>query len=334
MTVLTRRALAALIAALPTAPAAAQARVVTDMARRRVALPARITRVATLGSLPVLNSFVYAMGEGASLVNGLADFARPHWKFQSVFAPQIAAMPAMQLPTREPNVEAILLARPDVVLTMHRDSIEPLASRGIAVVFLAWRKPEDVKTCMAVLGEVFANPARAAAYTEYFDRTIARVAAVVQGAERPRVLYLQPDTLTQPRLIAEWWIPAAGGLSVTDDGRSAESRSFTLEQTLLWNPDILVVGETRDVALIQRHAVLSRLKAARSGRVLVVPAGAHTWSNRTAEQPLTALWAASKFHPERMRAIDLAAETHAFYRDIFGHALSDAQVAEILSGAM
>ena len=328
---LTRRTLLATTLPLP---AMAQGRTVTDMARRRVALPARIRRVVTLGSLPVLNSFVYAMGEGAAIVNGLADFARPRWKFQAEFAPQIAAAPAMQLPTREPNVEAILLARPDVVLTMHRESIALLEGRGIPVVFLAWQKPEDVKACMAVLGDVFGKPEQARAYTAYFDRTIARVAAAVAGAPRPRVLYFQPDTLTQPRLIAEWWIQAAGGTSVTDDGRSTESRSFTLEQVVLWDPDILIVTDPRDVAFVQRHAVLSRLRAARAGRVLVVPVGAHTWSNRTAEQPLSVLWAASVFHPERMRGIDLAAETAAFYRDIFGHALSDAQVAEILSGTM
>ena len=329
----TRRTLLALALTLP-APALAQARVVPDMARRRVALPATISRVVTLGSLPVVNSFVYAMGEGGTIVNGLADFARPRWKFQTEFAPQVARQPAMQLPTREPNVEAILLARPDVVLTMHRESIALLEGRGIPVVFLAWQKPEDVKACMAVLGDVFGKPDRAAAYTAYFDRTIARVAALVQGAARPRVLYLQPDTLTQPRLIAEWWIPAAGGISVSDDGRSTESRTFTLEQVVLWDPDILIVTDPKDVAYVQKHAVLSKLKAARAGRVFVVPVGAHTWSNRTSEQPLTVLWAASVFHPERMQSVDLVAETRAFYRDIFGHALTDAQVGEILSGTM
>ncbi len=331
---LARRAALALAGTLPFGPAMARERVVTDMAGRLVALPARIGRVVTLGSLPVLNSFVFAMGQGATLANGLADFARPHWKFQTVFAPRLPRMPTMQLPTREPNLEAILLARPDVVLTMHREGVELLAGRGIPVVFLAWRRPEDVKACMAVLGEVFADPGRAAAYTAYFDRTIARVVDAVRGAAPPRVLYLQPDTLTQPRLIAEWWIPMAGGRSVTDDGRSAESRSLSLEQVVLWDPDILIVTDAQATAFVHRHAVLSRLSAVKSGRMLVVPVGAHTWSNRTAEQPLTVLWAASMFHPARMRGIDLAAETRGFYRDIFGHTLTDAQVAEILSATV
>ncbi len=140
--------------------------------------------------------------------------------------------------------------------------------------------------------------------------------------------------LTQPRLIAEWWIPAAGGISVSDDGRTAESRSFTLEQVVLWDPDILIVPDPKDVAAVNNHPVLKRLKSVRAGRVLVVPVGAHTWSNRTAEQPLTVLWAASQFHPARMSDIDLVAETHRFYREIFAAPLAEAQVAEILSGTM
>ncbi len=329
---LTRRTL--LAATLSSTPIPAQSRTITDMAHRPVALPDQIRRVVTLGSLPVLNSFVYAMAEGATLINSLADFARPHWKFQTVFAPQLAIQPTMQLPTREPNVEAILLAKPDVVLTMHRESVDLLASRNIPVVFLAWRQPTDVKTCMAVLGEVFGKPDRASAYTAYFDRTITHIARIVEGAERPRVLYLQPDILTQPRLIAEWWIQAAGGISVSNDGRTAESRSFTLEQIVLWDPGILIVPDPKDVTFVNNHPVLKRLKSVRAGRVLVVPVGAHTWSNRTAEQPLTVLWAASQFHPGRMGDIDLAAETHRFYREIFATPLTDTQVAEILAGTM
>ena len=54
-------------------------RLVTDMAGRTVQLPEQINRVVTLGSLPVLNSFVFTMGEGRTLINGLADFGlSPH----------------------------------------------------------------------------------------------------------------------------------------------------------------------------------------------------------------------------------------------------------------
>lgn len=314
------------------------ARLVTDMAGRAVPLPPRIQRVVTLGSLPVLNSFVFTMGEGRTIVNGLADFAgSPHWKYQTVFAPHLARLPPMQQPNREPNLEAILLARPDVVLTMHRASVDLLRPTGIPTILLAWREPEDVKACMTLLGEVFRKPDVAARYRRYFDDTLARVGAelkAVPPTARPSVLYFHPASLTQPRLIAEWWIPAAGGVSVTGDGRAAESRSFSLEQVVVWDPDILIVTGPRDVTTVRTDPVFRQLKAVRQGRVYVAPVGAHTWANRTAEQPLTVLWAAKTFHPGRFASVDLAAEVKAFYREFFGHELTDAQVAEMLGGTL
>ncbi|MBM3547573.1 MAG: ABC transporter substrate-binding protein [Alphaproteobacteria bacterium] len=312
-------------------------REVTDMAGRKVKLPAKIERTVTLGSLPVINSFVYSMAEGGTIVNGLADFARAHWKYQTVFAPNVASKPTMQQPNREPNVEAIMHAKPDVVLTMHREHVETLASRGVPVVFLSWQQPEEVKECMRVLGEVFGKPERSARYQRYFDDTMARVSAAiapVAAARRPTVLYFQPSNLTQPRLIAEWWIPAAGGVSVTDDGRQTESKTFSLEQLVKWDPDILIVTEPKDVELVKKDRVFSQLKAVKSGKVHVVPVGAHTWSNRTAEQPLTVLWAVETFHPGRLKDLNLAAETRRFYREFFDHELPDAAVTEILSGTL
>ena len=54
-----------------TTPTPVQMRVVTDFAGRQVAVPARIERVVTIGSLPVVNSFVFAMGHGNKIVSGL-----------------------------------------------------------------------------------------------------------------------------------------------------------------------------------------------------------------------------------------------------------------------
>ncbi len=312
-------------------------RQVTDMARRPVALPARIERIVTLGSLPVVNSFVFAMGEGARIVNGLADFARPHWKYQTVFAPQMAGQPTLQQPSREPNLEAVLLARPDVVLTMHRDSVDRLAALGIPVIYLAWREPEDVKACMTLLGQVFGKPEVAERYVKFFDASLARVRDGLRGLsteQRPRVLYLQPDTLSQPRLIAEWWIPAAGGVSVTDDGRKTETRTFSFEQVLLWNPDVMFLSSPEALQQVRQDRAYAALKAARNGQLYVVPVGAHTWSNRTSEQPLTVLWAAKTLHPDRFVSLNMSDETRQFYREFFGANLSPAQVAEILSGTL
>lgn len=316
------------------APARGAPRTLTDMAGDTVAVPARVERVATVGAVPVLNGLVFAVGEGRRIVNGLPEFARkPRWGYQTVFAPQVARLPSLQNADRAPNLEALLGAAPDAVLTMDRSSADVLRRAGLPALYLAWRQPEDVKAAVRLLGTLFDVPQAAERYSARFDDMLAAVASRLRGVKtRPRVLYFSPKTLTQPHLVAEWWIRAAGGASVTDDGREVESRAFTLEQLLAWNPEILIVSGHDEAEVIRAEPRFANLAAVRAGRILIAPCGAHTWSNRTAEQPLTVLWAASQFHPGAFRDVDLVAETQRFYRDLFGIALSPAQVREILDG--
>lgn len=325
-----------LLVTLCTLPAqAAPPRTLHDMAGNAVTVPAHIERIATVGAVPVLNSLVFVVGEGRRIANGLPEFAKkPRWGYQTVFAPHIATLPSLQNADRTPNLEALLQAAPDVVLTMDRASAEGLRRIGLPALYLAWRQPEDVKAAVRLLGELFGRRQAAQRYARYFDATLAGIAATLRRADprRPRVLYFSPGTLTQPHLVAEWWIRSAGGESVTDDGRSVESRSFTLEQLLLWNPDILIVSGRDEAEAVRREPRFAGLEAVRTGRVLVTPCGAHAWGNRTAEQPLTVLWAAKQFHPALFATVDLPGETRRFYRSFFGTDLSASQAEEILAG--
>lgn len=310
-------------------------RAMHDMAGDTVQVPQRIERVVTVGSVPVLNSLVFAVGEGKRIANGLPVFAqKPRWGYQLVFAPQTAKLPNMQTADYAPLMEHLLQAAPDVVLTMDRSTAQTLNRAAIPAVYLAWRKPDDVKAVVRLLGELFHRPHQAARYVERFDEILGRVDAAIRRdrSRRPKVLYFSPATLRQPHLIAEWWIKAAGGDSVTDDGRQTESRSFTMEQLMAWDPDVLIVSGPEEREMILREARFSELQAVRGGRVLVAPCGAHTWANRTSEQPLTILWAASKFHPDVVPADWVSQETKRFYLDLFGVDLSAAQIDEILAG--
>src|SRR5262249_54151223 len=96
-------------------------RQIVDMAGRKVALPVQIRKIATIGPVPVLNGFIFAFGEGREIVNGLPDFARvPRYRYQTIFEPSLASKPKMQAGGREPDVEELLKASPDVIFTMDR----------------------------------------------------------------------------------------------------------------------------------------------------------------------------------------------------------------------
>ena len=230
------------------------------MAQRAVTLPVQIRKVATIGSVPVINSLMFAMGAGDMIVNGLPEpFARQQrWKYQTVFAPTMANKPQLQGPDRAPDIEA-LLVEPDVVFTMDKPNLDVLQRHNLPVVFLAWREPGDVKVAMQLLG--FHKPVVAERYTAYFDGIVARVAAgSCTQVQKPTVYTSALRLWGNPRLIAEWWIEAAGGTSVTNDGRSTENTTFTLEQLLAWDPDILILNAPSDRDIIARDERLQKLR--------------------------------------------------------------------------
>ena len=66
----------------------------------------------------------------------------------------------------------------------------------------------------------------------------------------------------------------------------------------------------------------------------MAPCAAHLWANRTAEQPLTVLWAAKIFHPELFKNLDLIKEMEHFYGRFFHYRMSDGEAREILNGAL
>jgi iron complex transport system substrate-binding protein len=149
---------------------------------------------------------------------------------------------------------------------------------------------------------------------------------------RPRVLFCDLATLTQPHLIVEWWIKEAGGKSVTDNGRKGQSFSFSQEQLLAWDPEVLILSDPSQVAQAYANPRYQGLSAVRNHRVYATPIGAHLWAHRTLEEPLTVLWAAKLIHPDLFQDVDMQSETAKFYQTFFHTTLKPDQIAEILSG--
>lgn len=319
------------------APKTALALTLVDMAGREVNLPGEARSVATIGPVPVLNSLVFAAEAGDRIINGLpGNFSRSTWRYQEAFSPGITQRPILQSNSMTPDLEAILKAAPDAVLTMNYGVIAAIERIGVPVLYLSWKNPAEVKKATMIVASLFGHKEKGEEYSLYFDETLERVKARLNGipdGKRPAVLYCGSiRTMTQPHLIAEWWIEAAGGKSVTRDGREAESLSYSLEQVLMWNPEVLMVSNLREVDQAYADPRLKTIRAVVNRRVYAMPAAAHTWGNRTIEQPLTVLWAAKKFFPDELADLDLETEMQEFYLRFFGYKMSRQQAAEILKG--
>jgi iron complex transport system substrate-binding protein len=303
------------------------------MAGRVVDVPDRVEHVVTLGAVPVFNGFLFALGEQSVIANGVpAELSR---KIHLAFSPALAGKPIVQGAEKGLAIETIIGLKPDLILTMDRATADSLAKLGLPIVFLQWSDPTDVKAVMRLLGEILHKQAEARNYATWFDDEIQKVVQKIESsrANRPRVLYVNFRRLTQPHKVAEWWIPRAGGFSVTDNGRLQESFTFSLEQILSWNPEIMIVADQTERQMALDEPRLQEVEAVKNRKVYVAPAGAHLWANRTVEQPLTVLWAASVFHPELFTANQLRGEMTEFYERFFHVHLSDEQISEILAGS-
>jgi iron complex transport system substrate-binding protein len=308
----------ALAVAVVLVPGAGFARDVVDMTGRTVTVPDVVERVVTIGAVPVINSYVFAVGKAETLAMGLpSNFDPALSAFQFVFAPQLVDNPQLQDPNG-PDMEKLLSVRPDVVLSFEQTTADLLTPNGISVVLLRIGTPDEVKAGVKLIAEALGNPEVGPKYAAYFDDLT--------------VLYMNPAIMTQPHVISEWWIPAGGGRSVTNDGRTQNVLSLTREAVVGANPDYIFVQEPSHVGVLRADPVLSQLDAVKNNRVIVSPRGAHVWGNRAVDLVLTPLWVATELHPEVFPREELIQESKHFYSEFFKTELSTEQVEDILSG--
>lgn len=314
-------------------------RTVTDMAGRTVTLPAEINKIGTFGAIGVLNTFVETMGAGDKICNeGSPSFVKsPSWaKYQYLFAPQLPNCPPFQGADSEILMENVLSVKPDVCLTMDAAMTDQLTAQGLTVIQLSWTKTEDVKTCITLLGEVLNKQDVATDYLAYFDKMVAEANQLtknIKETDKKKVAYGTISEFTQPHLIAEWWIPEAGGISVTSNSRTdanTEKLVYTLEDLLQWNPDVIIVTSKSEKETIMADARFADITAVKNSAIYIMPRVAHVWGNRTTEQPLTIMWTMNKLYPEIMTNEALSEDISYFYSHFLKYDFTKEQIQEII----
>ncbi|MFA7083051.1 MAG: ABC transporter substrate-binding protein [Arcobacteraceae bacterium] len=306
------------------------ARTITDMANRTVTIDEKISKVATVGSIPVINSFIFAVGKGDTIVSGLNFAKKSTWKYQQIFQPSLINNVEIQGVAREILIEPMINLAPQIVFTMDFATVELLEKNNIPVVFLKWKNAEDIREVISLMGEIYNEKDVALNYIEYFKNSMDKIEKNLTVEVKPKVLFANLGTLDTPHLIAEWWIDKAGGISVTNNGRTNEKFTFSHEQVIAWNPDILIVETPKDLKIAYEDSRFSTINAVKNRQVFVAPVAAHKWSNRTSELPLMVLWAANIFHKNIQNAFPIEKEMKYFYDTFYKYKINESEIKEIL----
>ena len=229
---------------------------IVDDAGQRTRLDAAPARVVSL--LPSLTETVCALGACERLV-GVDRYS--NWPASVQKLPQLGG-------GLDPNIEAVVAARPDVVLigTSSRAAVR-LRALGLKVVALEPRTRADQRRVTRLLGRLLRVDG-AAALVQRIDDGVAAAAAALPGAARGRRVYYEVDAAPHAAgrgTFIDELLQALGLVNIIDAGLGPYPR-INPELGVRADPDLVMVSQ-QGAAELARRPGWARLRALRGGHV-------------------------------------------------------------------
>ena len=176
-------------------------------------------------------------------------------------------------PALRPNVEAILGARPDLVILYGSAENHPAAERlrqaGVAVVGLRFDRIEEFERDARLLGRLTGDSARAAVLVDTIAATLARVRSATSRLPRPSVFmhaWERPLIAIGGGSFLSQLVDIAGARNIYADVREP-STIVTIEDVIRRDPDLVLVSPSAAPALRSSDR-WQAVRAVRDGHVL------------------------------------------------------------------
>src|SRR5262245_12352451 len=335
-----RRALIAGLAATLLAPRRARAANVTDGAGRTVPVPARVERVFPAG--PPAAIFLYTLTP--ELLIGWPRANRPEER--EFLLPDVGGRPEVGRITgrgNTANLEVVLALKPDLILDV--GTVNPtyvsLADRvqqqtGIPYALLDGRF-EAIALSYRTRGALIGRPEQGeglARNAEDTMKTITQRVGTIPPSQRPRVYYARGPRGLETGL--------GGSINVETieliaqnvaGGTRGGLANVSIEQVLLWNPDVIITIDQDFVANVASDPAWAPVAAVRAHRVYLSPKLPFGWVDfpPSANRLIGLWWLAKILYPDLFPE-DLRALTREFYARFYHVTPSDVQIDRVLAG--
>ena len=227
----------------------------------------RVGPAARIVSLnPVVTEFLFAAGAGSRVVG------RTHWDHYPAAAEAIPDLGD----GIGPNVEAVLGARPDLVIlyasASNRRAATGLQEAGVRTLTVRTDRIADLQRLASLFATVTGDSAGIAA-VDTVMRSLEAVRAMPRPARPPRAFWVLFDgapqswTLGRSSFMHEL-LEIAGATNAFAD-IEAPSIEVSLEEVIKRNPDVVVVGPVT-AGRIRSAAAWRLIPAVRAGHIVVV----------------------------------------------------------------
>ncbi len=323
------------------APRGARAATVTDAAGRVVPIPQKVTRVFPAG--PPAAILLYTLAPDL-----LLGWPRANRAEECEFMlPEVCARPEVGRITgrgNTANLEVVLALKPDLILDVGATSgtFVSLATRvqeqtGIPYALLDGRFDAAVETYRK-LGELIHRTKEAEALARYAEETMTTIRRRIDATpadRRPRVYYARGprglDTGLGGSINVET-IEFLGARNVAAE-RKGGLAVVSVEQVMLWNPDVIITIDRDFAANVRKDPVWSAVAAVKASRVHLSPKLPFGWVDfpPSINRLIGLWWLAKIFYPAQFPE-DIRALTRDFYRRFYHVTPSDAQIESVLAG--
>jgi iron complex transport system substrate-binding protein len=214
---------------------------------------------------PATTDLIFALGAGDRLVG------RTHW---DVYPDEATRVPDLGSGIR-PNVEAVLGARPDLVILYaskdNRAAASELRTAGVNTLSLKIDHIADFYHASRTIGRLLGDSARGAIVADSVERTLKRVRAATLPLEKPTVFWHIWDapliTIGRGSYMNEL-IEIAGGRNIYGDVDQT-SPAVSIEDVLKRDPRYIITGPEGSKK-ITKDPRWSQAPAVREKRILVV----------------------------------------------------------------
>ena len=325
---------------LPVLARAQSRRVFTDSAGRKVELPERVDRVYAAGPPASILVFAIAPHKLIGWTTAWREAERPF------IARQYADLPTLGRLTgrgNTANVEVVLQAKPDLIVDYGTISptLVSLADRarqqtGIPYLLLDGdfdRMGEAIRQVGVAAGE----QGRADALARYVQDTVLDITdrvARIPSARRPRIYYGRgPQGLNTGLAgsITTEFIEQLGAVNVAASSGRGGLVQISIEQVLLWNPDVIVTIDSGFHALARAHPQWRNVPAVRNGRLYLAPTLPFGWidSPPSINRLIGLRWLARILYPDAFPE-DLRPIVRDFYTRCYHQTPTEAQLDQLL----
>jgi iron complex transport system substrate-binding protein len=303
---------------------------VTDMLGHSVTVPRRVVRIATISA--TATQVVFAVGAQDQLV--VASFGSAvKGKAMGVIYPRMTQVPEAGSQNAA-NIETLLAARPDIVLTEEGPALEQMKAVGLPAYAFSAEQPGQLYDAIKRMGTLTGHVSEATASLDLLTAKMKEVTdavGAVRSAKRLKV-YVAGSSIFKTfagDFFQTFMVRNAGGVSVSEQLTGGKV-DVSPEQVLIWNPDVIILTSyTKDtVNDVLANPKLQNVSAVLDHRVYVMPKYIVSWDMPVPESFLGTIWLAQKLYPEHVQ-FDVSAEITLFYQQFYGYSIPAADLAAL-----